>query len=217
MEKIVIIIPAYNPDRQLVNIIESLMGRYQIIVINDGSKSECNAIFDIIKDKAEILCHEKNEGKGKAIKTALHYYRNNCKNKAGVVLADADGQHSVEDIERVAKKLEETSEIILGVRNISKMPLKSKIGNCFMKLMINSKYKVNIGDTQTGLRGIPDKYVDEIAGLNGDRFEYETNMLKYVLKKQYSISQVEIETIYLNKIKSNFKIFKDSANVLKNI
>ena len=45
MEKIVIIIPAYNPDRQLVNIIESLMGKYQIIVINDGSKSECNAIL----------------------------------------------------------------------------------------------------------------------------------------------------------------------------
>lgn len=214
MENLIIIIPAYNPNAELIKILEGLVDSYNVIVVNDGSGSKCDEIFNKISNKVKIIKHDQNRGKGQAIKTGLKYYRDNFSNQLGVVLADADGQHSIEDIKKVSKKLTETSELIFGVRDISKMPLKSKVGNYFMKFIINSKYKVNIKDTQTGLRGIPDKYIDEIISLYGNRYEYETNMLEYLLKKQYLINQIKIKTIYSKDIKSKFRIFRDSTQII---
>ena len=95
--------------------------------------------------------------------------------------------------------------------------LKNKIGNYIIKTIINKKYKSNILDTQTGLRGIPNKYVNELINVNGERFEYETKMLEYILKNKYKVNQIYIDTIYKKNIKSKFKTFKDSLEIIKSI
>ena len=216
MKKVVIIIPAYNPSNELIEIVKGLE-KYEIVVINDGSKEEYNDVFNAIKSRTKIIKHKENRGKGQAIKTALAYYSKIYEDKVGIVLADADGQHAIKDIKNIANELEKTLEVVIGVRRIDKMPLKNKIGNYIIKTIINKKYKSNILDTQTGLRGIPNKYVNELINVNGERFEYETKMLEYILKNKYKVNQIYIYTIYKKNIKSKFKTFKDSLEIIKSI
>lgn len=76
------------------------------------------------------------------------------------------------------------------------------------------KTKVKINDTQTGLRGIPTKYLNEIIKIPGQRYEYEINQLKF-FAKNVEIVQLKIATVYSKEIKSSFKRIKDSIKVLK--
>lgn len=217
MKDIVIILPAYNPKEQLIKIVNELKNSYEIIVIDDGSNESNQNIFKEIEQNVKILKHDKNYGKGKAIKTGMEHYLKEYKDKKGIVLADVDGQHSIESIVKTAEELEKENNIILGVRDISKMPIKSKLGNIFIQKILKAKYKIRIEDTQTGLRGIPNRYIQEMMQIGGNRFEYETKMLEYILKNQYKIKQVKIETIYSKKIKSNYATIKDSIQILKEI
>ncbi len=70
----VVVIPAYEPNEELENLVSELnCMNYRIVIVNDGSSPDKNVIFERLKDKAMILHHTVNYGKGRAIKTALHY------------------------------------------------------------------------------------------------------------------------------------------------
>ncbi|SCY49046.1 Glycosyl transferase family 2 [Lachnospiraceae bacterium XPB1003] len=108
MNRIAIIIPAYEPDKRLISLIDDLVQKEigPIFVVNDGSDMSFDCIFNAIKDKVEnsgglILKHEVNKGKGRALKTAFGYILDNVKNVQAVVTADSDGQHTSECIQHV--------------------------------------------------------------------------------------------------------------------
>ena len=100
-DNVLIIIPAFNPDENLKNVIDKLIQRNfkNIIVVDDGSKNY--KPFEEIKDKVIILKHNKNKGKGEALKTAFKYCVNNEETANVVITVDADGQHDVEDVEKM--------------------------------------------------------------------------------------------------------------------
>lgn len=103
-----IVIPAYQPDNKLIKLIEKIHEKsdFRILVIDDGSSSNCQNIFDKAEQYATVLRHQVNQGKGQALKTAFDYIRQ--QNSYGtVVTADADGQHKIWDILRTANKASE--------------------------------------------------------------------------------------------------------------
>lgn len=217
-EKILIVIPAYNPDFHLIKIIQELKkGENEILVIDDGSeRKDC---FNQIKKDVIVLTHEQNKGKGQALKTAFQYVLKQYPNCIGVVCADADGQHMVQDIQNIKNILQKNpSKFILGVRNFKQkqVPLKNKIGNYASNILFYLKTRKKLKDTQSGLRGIPISILKQIVEIKGERFEYEMNMLQNVANK-VEIKQVEINTIYSKKIKSNYKPITHSIEILKNM
>ena len=217
-EKILIVIPAYNPDFHLIKIIQELKkGENEILVIDDGSENkDC---FNQIKKDSIVLTHEQNKGKGQALKTAFQYVLKQYPNCIGVVCADADGQHMVQDIQNIKNILQKNaSKFILGVRNFKQkqVPLKNKIGNYASNILFYLKTRKKLKDTQSGLRGIPISILKQIVEIKGERFEYEMNMLQNVANK-VEIKQVEINTIYSKKIKSNYKPITHSIEILKNM
>ena len=216
-----IVIPAYNPNGNLVELIETL---YQytknILVINDGSDKKCDRYFKQIKEKCILLENNKNYGKGNALKKGLRYILEIKRDVSGVVTADADGQHQVEDILKIENKLREnTDKIILGYRNFDKenIPFLNKLSNKIMFFMNQKRYHYGIKDTQTGLRGIPRRYIENCINIQGERYEYEFNVLKYVQIKNIPLEQIEVEAIYDKQIKSNYRKIKDSIKILKTI
>ena len=103
-----IVIPAYQPDNKLIKLIEKIHEKsdFRILVIDDGSSSNCQNIFDKAEQYATVLRHQVNQGKGQALKTAFDYIRQ--QNSYGtVVTAEADGQHKIWDILRTANKASE--------------------------------------------------------------------------------------------------------------
>lgn len=220
MEKnVVIVIPAYNPNSHLENIIRDLKesGYRKIVVVNDGSKTK--EIFYKIKEEVMVLNHEKNKGYGRALKTGLSYIDEHFPETLGAITVDADGQHAIEDINKVYEKfLEYPEKMIMGIRRLGKdnTPLKSRLGNKIIAQMVKKKTKKNIQDTQTGLKAIPKEYLKIFKIIEGDRYEFTIQVLIYCIKHNIEMIEVPIQTIYYDKNKTSyFKPIKDSIMIYK--
>jgi putative flippase GtrA len=162
------------------------------------------------------LSHETNHGKGAALKTAFAYIIEHLPDDDGVVCADCDGQHSWEDIQRMAEALpSHQNTILLGSREfVGKVPLKSLIGNTITRSVFSivSGYKIN--DTQTGLRGFSNDMLSWLLQINGKRYEYEMNQLLEAKSAGYMVSSIPIKTIYENNNKgSHFHPIYDSIRI----
>lgn len=219
-QKIAVIIPAYEPDEKLIGTLKELIaaGFDDILVVNDGSSPVCEPVFEQVKllPQCTLLSHPVNKGKGAALKTAFSFFLKEREEGEAVVTADADGQHLTKDIIAVSKACLEQGAVVLGVRDFSQpqVPAKSKMGNRITSGVFRLFFGMKIQDTQTGLRAFPRKYLEAMIGAEGERYEYETNMLFVVNKQNIPLTQVEIETVYLDDNKSShFRVVRDSLRV----
>ncbi|MCR4963742.1 MAG: bifunctional glycosyltransferase family 2/GtrA family protein [Firmicutes bacterium] len=215
---VAILIPAYNPPPALIDYVEQLIasGAKRILIVNDGSAPEYEPTFSRLEENAfcTVLRHPANQGKGAALKTGFRYYlQHYCDSFRGVVMADADGQHRIEDILHIESLLQEDAgEIILGCRDfdLPEVPWRSRFGNGLSGAVFRFLYGGSLRDTQTGLRGLPNKQLTWISELPGNRFEYEINMLIYCRKRNVALREVPISTIYFdNNAGSHFRTFRD--------
>lgn len=218
----IVIIPAYKPDQTLVKITDQLWTcGCRTIVIDDGSGEEYQEIFDQVRDICIVLSHSANRGKGAAIKTALSYIKSEMRDKGVIGIMDCDGQHLPEDMLKLletARKHRKT--LVLGVRNVGKeMPLKSRLGNRITRVVFQLVSGVRVSDTQTGLRAFDSESLPELLSVEGERYEYEMNVLMTCAKKKIPIKEVPISTIYRDKNNSgsHFRCVKDSVRIYKDI
>lgn len=205
----VVVIPAYEPDEKLLATIGELKGRFARIVLVDDGSSGAGEIFFAAEPMVEkLLRHQENRGKGAAIRTALDYI-----GEHDVVTVDADGQHAVEDVVRVAEALSGVRDgLVLGEREIDRgAPLRSRIGNGFTRLVF-ALLGIRVHDTQTGLRGIPAPLIRRVAALPGDRYEFELLMLADSRNHASRPLSVPIRTIYIDGNRSShFRPVTDSV------
>lgn len=218
MEKMIVLIPAYNPTEGLLSLIDELKeNKIEVVVVNDGSNELSKKVFDSIKDKCVILNHEVNKGKGCALKTGYSYIKENYKDSI-IVTMDADLQHTVKDAIRVYEcVLKNKDSLVLGCRRLSKdTPRRSRFGNSVTRFVFKLVTGVKVSDTQTGLRGFYINMIDDMLNIKGDRFEYEMNVLLTLAKRKTKIVEIMIKTIYFdNNSSSHFKTIKDSFRVYK--
>jgi len=224
-DNVVVLVPSYQPDEKLLKYVNELINHNfdKILIINDGSDIKCNTIYEKLKEKKQciVIEHEKNKGKGYALKTGFEYYLNNIDKKIynGIVTADSDGQHSVIDTIKIAESIidnKDSINLILGVRNFNEnnIPFRSKFGNKLTSRLFKLLYGAKIQDSQTGLRGFTNKIIKDCISIKGDRYEYETNQLIYCINKCIPIKQIEISTIYIEDNKtSHFNPIKDSFKI----
>ena len=214
-DNIAVLIPAYKPDRRLNQLVDDLLeaGFHRLVVVDDGGGEPFRAIFEDLRGKAEVLVHEVNRGKGAALKTGISHIMKTP--GVSVVTADADGQHTPTDIALIADKLiEKPDSLVLGVRDKSQMPPRSKFGNTLTCGVFGLTTGLWISDTQTGLRGLPASSLAPFSALEGDRYEYEMNMLIAAAKRRLHVEEVKIETIYIDdNASSHFNAVKDGLRI----
>jgi len=222
--RIIIVVPAFKPTSDMLVLTSMLITMYhfQVIVIDDGNDINHYEIFDSLHLDVILLRHEKNKGKGVALKTGFNYILENYQDYLGVITCDADGQHSIYDICRIADRLLSNKDdvvLFLGSRDFKgKIPLRSKIGNQFTRLSYFLASGVKLQDTQTGLRGISNQLLPIVVNIQGERYEYEMNMLLELANQKIPIKEMLIETIYIsNNASSHFRVIKDSIIIYKNI
>ncbi|MCP2035934.1 glycosyltransferase involved in cell wall biosynthesis [Planomicrobium sp. HSC-17F08] len=223
MKQFTVIIPAYKPDHKCGSLIQQILaaGFQQIIVVDDGSGPQYADFFESLSPVPEVavLRHAVNQGKGRALKTAFHYILNQKLPFDGVITVDADGQHLVSDMLKIARKMAEAPDhVVLGARDFKQkdVPFRSRFGNRFTRLLFRLSTGAVLTDTQTGLRGIPVRHLPFLLSVLGERFEYEMNMLAALRNKKIPLAEVPIETVYLEKNKSShFHPLRDSYHVYK--
>ena len=119
--KTAVLLPVYNPDEKFLRLVEELHKRgFKVVAVNDGSLERCDEFFKRAQPYADVIGYKENKGKGFALKRGFEYIGNNLSEEVDyIVTADSDGQHAIEDIERVAKITRKTDGIVIGMRDIS--------------------------------------------------------------------------------------------------
>ena len=223
LSKISVVLPSLDPDEKLIAVVDGLLeyGFSDIILVNDGSKPENLHYFtDLAARHPEIhlLHHEVNKGKGAALKNAFRYFLANRPDGFGVVTVDGDNQHHPEDTLRCCRQMLSSGHVVLGCRDftLDHVPARSRFGNHTTSLIFKIFVGMTISDTQTGLRAIPRKQLEILTGIDGDRFEYETNMLLAMKQHGIAFDEVKIRTVYIEENKSShFRVIHDSWRIYK--
>jgi glycosyltransferase involved in cell wall biosynthesis len=223
MKDITVVLPALNPDERMPALVGALLsaGFGRVVVVNDGSHPSRLPYFEqaAAHPGCIVLRHETNRGKGHALKTAFAYILFQPDPCLGVVTADADSQHHIDDIQALARALlQDDDALILGVRDFSLpgVPPKSRIGNRLTSLALAAACGLHISDTQTGLRAIAVRYLPALCRLKGERFDFETNMLLAMSEKGIPVREVTIQTIYIDDNRaSHYRAIVDSLRILR--
>ncbi|MCR5784470.1 MAG: bifunctional glycosyltransferase family 2/GtrA family protein [Eubacterium sp.] len=220
MRKIALI-PAYEPDFSLLNLVYELNdNNFDIIVVDDGSGKKYSPIFNACQSVAAVISYPDNKGKGTALKTGLIYIRENFIGPYVVVTVDSDGQHKVKDVINVCEEAAKHPEsLVLGSRKFDNdVPLRSKFGNTVTRFVYRITSGMKVYDTQTGLRAFSQSLISRLCEIEGERYEYEMNVLMNFAKENRNIKEVWIETVYIEDNKSShFNTIKDSWKIYKEI
>lgn len=224
LNSLAIILPSLNPDKKFLGVVDGLceQGFKHIVVIDDGSDEEHQEYFSSAKTahpEIHILHHEVNRGKGRGLKTAFEYVEKELPEAKGVITIDGDGQHLVGDIIACGERmLKEGDKVVLGCRdfNTPGIPPRSIAGNKTTSRLFRLCYGIKLSDTQTGLRAIPREYLEPFCGIEGERFEYETNMLLNMKRMGIGFIEQPITTVYdPDDYSSHYDAVKDSWRIFK--
>lgn len=221
--KPIILIPAYQPDDELIKVIAGLAGSspdHKIILVNDGSTGAAAGIFERIAKgypQVDILTHVANRGKGQALKTGFsHFLYHYADASPGAVTADADGQHAAADILRLSDELEaHPDHLVLGCRVWGRdVPPQRKFGNTLTISIFHRLTGVRVSDTQTGLRGIPKTFMSELLESKESGYDFELDMLIRTATRKMPILEIPIQTIYQqNNRGSHFNYIRDPLKI----
>ena len=161
--KIIIGIPAYNEEKNIASIILKLKKITDTIVVCDDGSTDLTP--QIAKENgAIVVSHEQNRGYGSAIRTI--FLKAKELDADMLVTFDADGQHRIEDIEKVVLPIKNNqADIVIGSRfleNSSKIPKYRKLGINIITKVTNSTINEKITDSQSGFRAYNRKTLEKI-------------------------------------------------------
>jgi putative flippase GtrA len=137
-----------------------------------------------------------------------------------IVTVDADGQHLPDDVQRVAEISAARPEaLVLGSRALEgDIPARSRFGNTVTRHVYSAATGVRVHDTQTGLRAFHRSMIPRLLEIEGDRYEYEINMLMMLATEGVPVIEERIETVYEdNNSGSHFRTVRDAVRVYKEI
>ena len=211
-------IPAFNEEKNIATIITKLADITDtIIVCNDGSS---DLTSDIAKKMgAFVINHEKNLGYGAAIRSIFLKARE--LNGDILVTFDADGQHRIEDIEKVTKPIiNQEVDLVIGSRFLDEsekdVPQYRKVGIKVITKITNASIKKQLTDSQSGFRAYSKKILNE---LNPSELGMgiSTEILIKASNKNFRITEVPIKILYMGDTSTHNPVSHGSSVLLSTI
>ena len=216
--KIIIGIPAFNEEKNIAGIITKLADITDtIIVCNDGSSDLTSDIAE--KMGAFVINHEKNLGYGAAIRSIFL----KAKELDGDILVtfDADGQHRIEDIEKVTKPIiDQEADLVIGSRFLDEsekeVPRYRKVGIKVITKITNASIKKQLTDSQSGFRAYSKKV---LAELNPSELGMgiSTEILIKASSKNFRITEVPIKILYAGDTSTHNPVSHGSSVIFSTI
>lgn len=201
--KLSIIIPAYNEEKNILKVLNNVkkvnLGKItkEIIIVDDFSTDSTRKILSKLKDKStKIFFHQKNQGKGAAIRTGLKHTTGGI-----ITIQDADLEYNPEEYPKLLKPiLENKTKVVYGSRlaaikmNLKKMYKLHYLGNIFLTIMTNILYGAKITDMETCYKVFRREVIENIK-LKAKRFDFEPEITAKILKKGYKIIEIPISFV----------------------
>lgn len=198
--KLSVIVPAYNEGQNILDVLLSLkksltnLGLVEYVIVDDGSK---DSTADVLrqsefwgKENYKFIFHEKNQGKGSAVVSAL-------KEVAGdyVIIQDADKEYDPQDIPKIYDyAIKNTAPVVFGSRNLSNNKRGGFFfywGGKFLSTLTNILYHQKITDEATGYKLVKREIIQSLP-LTCRGFEFCPQLTAMVSKLGYKIAEVPI-------------------------
>lgn len=195
-EKIYIIIPAYNEEKVIADVIAEIKkaGYANIIVVDDGSRDKT---FEQASSQQGVITlkHFLNRGKGAAVKTGIEGAK--MLGADIVITIDGDGQHNPEDIGKMTQSIRGGSDVVLGtrLRNPKGMPWYKILANHIGNALTWAIYGLWVTDSQSGFRAYSKKAFDLIE-TRTDRYEYDSEVIREISRNKLKYAEISIEVRY---------------------
>lgn len=215
-EKICVVIPTYNNEQSIRNVVESVMPyTTNILVVNDGSTDKTTQILNELQEKIILVSYTPNKGKGHALKQAFAEAKRHGFTHA--ITLDADGQHKATDLPKFTEAISQQNDaLIIGSRSFDQpnMPSKNSFANRFSNFWFTIQTGISLPDTQTGYRAYPLQMMNYKGPIN-NRYEAELELLVRSAWKNIKLISINIDVYYPPKEErvSHFRPTKDFLRI----
>ncbi len=194
--KLSVIIPVYNEVENIKEIlkrVKSTQKASEIVVVDDGSQDGTRDILSKLDgvDKVRVILHEKNQGKGAAVRTGLDAATGDI-----LLIQDADLEYDPRDYPVLLQPIEEgLADVVYGSRFLGGPRRVAMywhmVANKLLTFMTNILYNTILSDMETGYKVFRRKVVEGMV-LRSKRFDFEPEFTAKVLKRHYRIFEVPI-------------------------
>jgi glycosyltransferase involved in cell wall biosynthesis len=200
IDELSVFYPCYNEEKNIestvaktIPVLKKITGKWEIILVNDGSKDNTAKVLETIKKQApkqiKIITHNPNRGYGGAVKSGLY----NSKYK-WITFTDSDGQFDFSEVVNLIKRQQQTkADIVIGYylsRQVSKLTiLTSKI----WELIVFILFGLKVTDIDCAFKLINKKVVDTIPKLESERGAFISSEFLIKAKKAgFKIAEVGV-------------------------
>jgi glycosyltransferase involved in cell wall biosynthesis len=190
---IVALIPAYNAEAFVADVIRVASQHVPVIAVNDGSKD--GTLSALGRTGATVIDQQPNQGKGAALKRGFRAALDS--GAAAVIQLDADGQHDPAEIPLFLERFRATAaDLIIGERDFSQMPLVRRMSNTIGRKAFSWAMRRRIRDNQSGYRLLSRRLMEAVLASGERGYEFEMDMIVVCVKRGWRIEGVPIRTIY---------------------
>jgi glycosyltransferase involved in cell wall biosynthesis len=192
-------IPAFNEERTIASVILEAKKYSEVVIVCDDGSNDLTA--DIAEELgAVVIRHEKNRGKGRALRTIFE--ASTKFNPDVVVTIDADGQHNPKEIPQLIKPLIlGQSDVVLGNRYAAaqmkyKIPRYRQFGLSIIDWLNRRANKSNVQDSQNGFRAYNSKALKVISSSKSNGYSAESEQIFLATKVGLRIEEIPVSTRY---------------------
>lgn len=217
--KTLIIIPAYNEQANIENLIKDIKSyNYDYLIINDCSSDDTARILD--KNNYNHIDLSINVGLAGVTRIGFMYaYENNydC-----AICIDGDGQHQPKYVHKLIKEIENGYDYVVGSRYVDEnKPVTSRmIGSRLICWFIKLKTGVKVSDPTSGMRALGRKVLEDFS--KGMNFYAEPDAMCYCIHHGYKVKEVQVEmkdrqggeSYFKNPLKSIMYMFEVLTSIL---
>lgn len=194
--KLSVIIPVYNEVESIAEIVRrvhAVRQAWEVIVVDDGSSDGTRAVLAKLdgRDGLRVILHEKNQGKGAAVRTGIGAAHGDV-----LLVQDADLEYDPRDYPLLLKPIKEgVADVVYGSRFLGGprrvVMFWHMVANQLLTLMTNVLYNTILSDMETGYKVFRREVVEGMT-LRAKRFDFEPEFTAKVLKRHYRIFEVPI-------------------------
>ena len=197
-KKIVLVLPAFNEQRTIAEVVlraERFVD--EIVVVDDGSSDLTPVIAQRLG--AKVIRHDENLGKGLALKTGFEYAKQIGTDV--VVTLDTDGQHDPAEIPKIVEPIiKGEADMVVGSRFLGKgrldMPVYRRIGLGIINQLSSRVSRFGVMDTQSGFRAYSRAAAQIISSYESSGYGIELEQLAIAAKNGLKVVEVPISVRY---------------------
>jgi len=191
--KLSVLVPVYNEVNNILYVLDEVLKQnvWEIIVVDDGSTDGTRELLSkIVNPKVKVFFHEKNQGKGAAIRTALKYVTGNV-----IIIQDADLEYDPEEYEKLLSPIRKgKADVVYGSRfkGVTRVfYFWHYVGNKFLTLIANILYNSTLSDMETCYKVFRKECVSDLI-LKSNGWGFDPEITSHFFKKGYRIVEVPI-------------------------